>query len=247
MAFTFHHAEPKIWTGPYGRIPGETTVFHVRMHPRKAQMWPLVLMAKDSDLGSCWAVDGPEADELAKTVLKAKGFLGGGSGGEFLINEFGQVLVPSPSGDGRRVYAGRVEGRLRFENPFDPGAAIDLSEDSGLSCGDPWPIPYVGCQYNLAAGGWVYTTLETRDGTTYPRLQSDCTYLIQSLRRIRPTGAVRFIVNPCGLVATKRHDGSQWHPVYVGRVRVGAWFEAEGSCGLNVVPQAATVISRKRR
>ena len=247
MAFLFHHADPTLWTGPYGRIPGETTVFHVRMHPRKAQVWPLVLQTQDADLGSCWAMDGPEIHELTKAVLKAKRFLGGGGGGEFLINEFGQVVVPSPGGTGRRAYAGRVEGRLRFENPFNPGEVVDLSDDSGLSVGDPWPVPYVGCQYNLAAGGWVYTTLETRDGTTYPRLQRDCTYLIQSLRQIRPFGAARFIVNPCGLVATKRQDGAQWHPVYVGRLRVGGWFEAEGGCGLNLVPQAATVIRPRGR
>lgn len=246
MSFRFHHVEPKLWTGPYGRIPGESTVFHVRTHPRKGVAWPLALLSQDSDLGSCWAVEGPEIHELAKSVVKAKRFLGGGQGGEFLINEFGQVLVPSPNGDGKRAYAGRIEGCLRLTNPFDSGGVFDLSDDANLQCGHPWRMPYVGCQYNLAAGGWIYTALETKDGTTYPRVPCDAGYLIQNLRQIRPYGAARFIVNPCGLVLTKRQEGSQWHPVYVGRLRAGGWFETDGGCGLNLVAQTADLGRRLR-
>jgi len=234
MAFIFHPTELKSWVGPYGRIPGDTTVFHVRTRPQKGKLWLLALLTQGADQGSCWAVDGPEIHELAKAVVKAKQFLGGGGGGEFLINEFGQVLVPSPNGDGKRAYAGRIEGTLRFENPFEPGRILDLSDDSGLKCGSAWTLPYVGCQYNLAAGGWVYTTLDTQEGATYPRLSRDGEYLIQSLRQIRPSGPARFIVNPCGLVLTKRQDGSQWRPVYVGRLRPGGWFETEGGVGLNL-------------
>src|SRR6267143_559908 len=126
MAFRFHAAEPKLWTGPYGRIPGETTVLHVRTHPRKGVAWPLALLNQDGDQGSCWAVDGPAVQDLAKAVLRAKRFLGGGGGGEFLVNEFGQVLVPAPTADGRRACAGRLEGALCLENPFD-GGVFDLS------------------------------------------------------------------------------------------------------------------------
>lgn len=238
MSFRFHQAKPKLWTGPYGRIPGESTVFHVRTHPRQGVPWPLALLSQDSDLGFCWAVEGQEIHELARSVVKAKQFLGGGQGGEFLINEFGQVLVPSSKGDGKRVCAGRIEGCLRLTNPFDSGI-LDLSDDSNLKCGHPWRMPYVGCQYNLAAGSWIYTTLETKDGTTYPRVPRDAEYLVQSLRQIRPYGAARFIVNPCGLVLTKRQEGSQWRPVYVGRLRAGGWFETDGGCGLNLVTQKA--------
>lgn len=237
MAFSFHAAEPKLWTGPYGRIPGDSTVFHVRTHPRRGHAWLLTILNQDSDQGFCWAVDGPAVNDLIKAVLKAKRFLGGGGGGEFLINEFGQVLVPSPNGDGRRACAGRVEGRLRFENPFESRKVFDLADDSELECGDPWLMPYVGCQYNLAAGGWIYTTLETREGSTYPRLQRDAGYIIQLLRQIRSYGPVRFIVNPCGLVLTKKQDGFKWDPVYVGRLRPGGWFETEGGHALNLVSQ----------
>lgn len=239
MSFKFHPLQPKLWAGAYGRIPGDSTVFHLRTHPRKGTPWPVALLPQDSDLGSCWVVDGPEVHELAKSVLKAKQFLGGAQGGEFLINEFGQVLVPSPKGDGRRAYAGRLEGSLRLLNPFEPGSVFDLSDDSGLQCGDRWRLPYVGCQCNLAAGGWIYRTVETKDGTTYPRLLRDSEYLIRSLRQIRPSGAVRFIVNPCGLVLTKRQDGSQWHPAYVGRLQAGGWFDTEEGCAVNLVSWSA--------
>ena len=234
MSFTFHNAEPKLWTGPYGRIPGESTVFHVRTDSRKGQSWPMAILSRDGDQGFCWAADGPGVRDLVKAVIKGKSFLGGGGGGEFLINEFGQVLVPASAGDGRRAYVGRIEGALRLENPFEPGEVIDLSDDAGLECGDTWPMPYVGCQYNLAAGGWIYTTLETRDGPTFPRLRANGDYLIRSLRGLRPYGATRFIVNPCGIVATKRHDGFEWEAVYVGRLRHGAWFETEGGHPLNL-------------
>lgn len=234
MAFRFDAAEPKLWTGPYGRIPGQTTVFHVRTHPRKGVAWPLALLNQDGDQGSCWAVDGPAVQDLAKAVLRAKRFLGGGGGGEFLINEFGQVLVPAPTGDGRRAFAGRLEGPVCLENPFD-GGVFDLSNDSNLACGNPWPMPYVGCQYNLAAGGWIYTTLETKDGSTYPRLPRDGEYVVRSLRRIRPSGPARFIVNPCGLVLTKQPEGSKWNPVYVATLKPGAWFETDAGHPLNLV------------
>jgi hypothetical protein len=239
MSFRFDAVESKLWTGPYGRIPGESAVFHVRTHSRRGQPWPLVLLNQGSDQGICWAVEGPAVHDLTKAVLKAKRFLGGGGGGEFLINEFGQVLVPSPTGDGRRAYAGRIEGRLCFENPINAGTVFDLSNDSSLECGDSWPMPYVGCQYNLAAGGWIYRTVETREGLTFPRLQRDGDYLIRSLRQVRPSGAARFIVNPCGLVLTKRHDGLKWDAVYVGRLRAGGWFDTEGGHPLNLPFQTA--------
>ena len=237
MAFKFHPVELKSWTGPYGRIPGDSNAFHLRTHPRKGRPWLMTVLTQDADQGSCWAVDGPAIHELAAAVIKAKRFLGGGGGGEFLINEFGQVLVPSPNGDGKRAYAGRIEGSLRFEDPFSSGGVFDLSDDTDLQCGARWRLPYVGCQYNLAAGGWIYTSLDTKDGTTYPRLTCDGQYLIQSLRQIRSSGAVRFIVNPCGLVLTKRQDGAQWHPAYVGRLRPGGWFQTDGGVGLNLAPQ----------
>src|SRR5215472_3072519 len=127
MTFKFHPVELKSWIGPYGRIPGDSNAFHIRTHPRKGKPWLMTILTQNADVGSCWAIDGPAIHELAAAVIKAKRFLGGGGGGEFLINEFGQVLVPSPNGDGKRAYAGRIEGGLRFEDPFRSGGVLDLS------------------------------------------------------------------------------------------------------------------------
>jgi len=55
--------------------------------------------------------------------------------------------------------------------------------------------------------------------------------LITNLRKVRDTGAVRFIVNPYGIVLTKRPIGSWndqiWEPVFIGHVNFERWFEKE--------------------
>ena len=58
--------------------------------------------------------------------------------------------------------------------------------------------------------------------------------LIEALRSIRRYGAVRFIVNPYGLVLTKRPPAGRWsaeelwEPVFVGKINLDLWFEKEG-------------------
>jgi hypothetical protein len=239
MTFQFRAARPTLYTGFYGRIEGEAAVFHIRLHPRLNRLWPMIVVSRDGDRGSCWAVESETANALAQSVVEGKKFFGRASGGEFLVNEYGEALVPSSHGDGRRVFVGRVHGALRFSNPFDATNVIDLSDDLGSDSGDLSSLPYIGSQYNLAAGGWIYRTLQTKDGRTFPRLEKPCDELIRTLRKIRPYGAVRFIVNPCGIIMTKRHDGDEWKPVYVGRVRAASWFSSDLGNPLNLIAPRA--------
>ena len=86
-------------------------------------MWPTIEWQTEEGTGTCSAVRCAAAEELANAVERAKRHAGGGGGGSFVINEFGQVLVPASDGGGRRFLAGQLEGRLLFENPFDPNDA----------------------------------------------------------------------------------------------------------------------------
>jgi hypothetical protein len=216
------------WGGRYARIPGDTTVFHLR----GAQGAPRISLDWDrrDRVIELVAATQPALERLMNAIAAGKQFLDGHSTsqrGQFVVNEFGQVLVPSSAGDGRRAVVGMIEGAMPFVNP-EGGSPVDMADARGLSCGDVWPYPYVGTPYNLHSGSFIYFW---RGETEQPPLQDED--LIARLRQIRPWGAVRFIVNPWGLVATKRpptgawtRDEQQWQPVFVGPIDPSRWFEA---------------------
>src|SRR5262249_19091367 len=120
-----------------------------------------------------------------------------------------------------------------FKDPFEDDALIDLGDVKGLRCGDRWAKPYVGCPYNLNRGSriYFYRMAEKGGGSEYPRAQDE--ELIRALRTVRRWGPARFIVNPHGIVLTKRPpDGGsqaeeQWEAVFVGRINLKLWFEKE--------------------
>ena len=230
-SFRFLPTHPRPWTGRYARIPGETTTLHVkhgRKQPRVVICWKVDGLTLDCD-----AVDSPDARSLAAAVVEAKSAMGGDLGGSFQINEFGQVLVPASDGLGQRYIAGECSGLPRFQDPRDE-RIFTLCGDSGLTSGDPWPLPYVGIPYNLSAEDQVYFWREDETGAEMeapPRLDPS---LVTTLRKIRPNGAVRFIVNPEGVILTKRRSmgplwgaDSDWHSVYVCRLDLRAWFDKE--------------------
>jgi hypothetical protein len=214
----------------YARIPGDCTVFH--LHHIGNRLWPVILWEADGR-ATCKAVECDAAAKLAASVDRAKRFAGGNGTGSFIINEFGQVLVPASDGSGRRYLAGRLTGCLLFENPFCPEELIDLGDDDRLQPGDPWKLPYLGMPYNLHRNSTIYFCKEDESGgrTTFPPRQDPG--LIRAIRSIRPTGAVRFIVNHAGLVLTKcppegrSTPEESWQPVYVGSITPDLWFEKE--------------------
>jgi hypothetical protein len=193
----------KEWKGRYARIPGDTA-FHVE-----------------------------GINSLIKSVVSAKRKMGGRGGGSFQINEFGQVIVPASDGSGRRLFVGEIKGPILFENPLENNCFLDLSKVYGLKKGDTWTLPYVGIPYNLNKRSKIYFYRNYEEGgkSEYPVRQDQ--QLIGALREIRRYGGIRFIVNPFGIVLTKKPPEGKWEmdekwtPVYVGRINYNSWFQKE--------------------
>jgi len=219
-----------IWLGRYGRIPGDSSVFHIKNYNN---WWPVIIWCLNDEKAQCPACNRVSVEDLVNRVNRAKQRMvpSNQGGGEFLINEFGQILVPSPFGDHIRMKAGELNGKILFENSFNNGI-IDLWDDHGLVCGDSWPLPYIGCQYNLSQNHNIYYWHSEKKYKELCPIQDQ--ELIDRLRCIRRYGPVRFVVNPGGLVLTKRPPldrpwmmEERWDPVYVGRINYQKWFLKE--------------------
>ena len=221
----FQSCQPRRWYGRYSRIPGDKSVFHLTYFG--GRMWPVIYWETDEGTGTCAACQCDAAEQLADAVELAKRRAGGRGGGSFIINEYGQVLVPASDGLGRRYLAGRLTGRVLFENPFDPDDLIDLGDDEHLQPGDPWKLPYVGFPFRLSKRNKIYAIRDDEDGRFVDFAPANDPVLIHSLRSIRGRyGSVKFIVNYCGLVVTKAEE-HDWHPVFAGRINRNLWFTME--------------------
>ena len=159
----FYPSEPISWYGRYARIPGELTAFRVVLHD--GEWWPVVdWSSPDGDeTGRGLLENRQRAMALARAVNQAKRQMRGQNGGSFLINEFGQVLVPSSRGNGERRFAGVWDGELKFSNPFAPQEELVLTSDTGLNSGDLWSGPYVGMMYQLSRRHEIYFWHQTGD------------------------------------------------------------------------------------
>lgn len=229
--FEFQPTEARRWDGRYTRIPGETTVFHVRHIEgalRVAIDWDI-----DADRCTCVALGGAAVEVLAEKVVQAKRKMGGHGGGSFQINEFGQVLVPASDGDDRRLLVGQTRGSLRFDDPRD-GGTFTLGDADGLSSGDPWPLPYIGMYFNVGRRGRVYCKREGEESSEAEYLPRSNPKLVKALRGIRGHVPIRFLVNPERIVLTKRqlpgqmyYSDEDWEPTFVGKLDLRQWFEKE--------------------
>lgn len=206
-------------------------MFHVQTV--EGRWCPVILWQREDELGTCVAIDSPAVRQLTEAVRAAKRQFGGTGGGSFQINEFGQVLVPASDNSRRRHLAGEVSGAICFKDPFQDEGVIDLGDVAGLRCGDPWHKPYVGCPYNLSGRSRIYFYRIDAVGGVSEYLPAQDIELIGALRTVRRAGPARFIVNPAGVVLTKRppHGGwraeEQWEPVFVGRICLSRWFDKE--------------------
>lgn len=229
--FKFHKSKFFWWHGRYGRLIGGS-YWKVALNNEILVVWhvdndtKLILQAKKS----------PEIEKLAQAVNEAKQIMGSYGGGVFSINEFGQVIVPSADGDGRRIYVGEIEGKILLKNPYEDSRSsrwIDISDDSNFKLGDLWPYPYLGIVYRLSNNNRIYYVEESEDErrAVFPVTQDEV--LVKKIRTIRKYGFVRFIVNPYGIVLTKKPtiSGSdyteEWQSIYVGRIDYNKWFEKE--------------------
>jgi hypothetical protein len=220
MTTAVQACEPTLWTGRYGRVMGDSAVFHLRY--ARGRLWPVVIWETDSEIVTCHAADSMAARELVATVARAKRHAGGDGGGSFLINEYGKIIVPASDGDGRRFLAGRINVPLLFDNPLLSGTSIDLGDAGNCRNGDSWNLPYVGVPYHLHRNGRIYFYQYDDQGghSVHPPKQD--LELIRAIRHLRPYGPVRILVTPGGLVLTKISSGMQtspeesWQPVFVG-------------------------------
>ncbi|MBT2989953.1 MAG: hypothetical protein KME65_13445 [Candidatus Thiodiazotropha sp. (ex Ctena orbiculata)] len=220
------------WKGRYARIPGDASVLHLKWVDGRYRT--SIYWSRDDEIATCVATDSAEEMALAEAVSEAKRTMGGNGGGSFQINEFRQVIVPSSQGGMKRLLVGEISGEMGFDYPWEEGYMFDLSDVDGYDSGDIWERPYIGMRFNLSKGSKIYFWQEGREGgqSLYPERQDE--ELIRKLRAIRSWGAMRFIVNPWGIVLTKRPqqdawkgDDSAWVPVYVGRINPGNWFKKE--------------------
>ena len=229
----FTASKPRIWSGKYSRIPGDNSTLHVTMVDGRWQ--PNARRSIGADTAQCNMVISSASTALASAVIDGKKLLGGSDGGSFLINEFGQVLVPAQNYSTRSgnqiALVGTISGPLMFNDPFSNDAPFDFSDTSILQSGSAWERPYVGLQYNLSKSNeiyfWDYTS--TAGKKVVPPIQDSA--LISAIRQIRPRKAVRFLVSYNGIVLTKVPVGDLseefWEPRYVGRINKRRWFAKE--------------------
>ncbi len=234
MPCHFHVSKPKLWDGRYDRIPGDGSVFHLRYRLSMGRFWPMAEGQWGRERAEYWFEECKAVRQLADAIGQAKRQFNGAEGGCFVINEWGQVIIPSGAGDRRRYFVGVLEGSWSLVAPDDSSSIVSLDEDDGLACGDPWPWPYVGIPYHLSKSGRLYFVHRApgRDIVEYAPRQY--TGLIRAIREVRRWGAVKFIVNPFGLVLTKQPNRDDWNeehwdPVYVGRLNYQYWFAKESA------------------
>lgn len=228
--FEVNPAAPRVWSGRYARIPGETTTLHVQ---RVNGEWrPVVKWAVDDTTAVCPMCTSDGATALSSVVNRGKAFLNGGEGGSFLINERGQILVPASNRNDYRVaIVGECAGPLDFENSAAGHGTFNLADDNDLNPGDSWDRPYIGVQHQLSRWDEFYFWEEDADegGKILPQAQDG--ELVGALRRLRGHGPVRFVAVYGGFALTKVPVGSwprqRWEPHYVGRIDFRKWFRKE--------------------
>ncbi|HBF99998.1 MAG TPA: hypothetical protein DDW87_00290 [Firmicutes bacterium] len=222
----FHSAGILEWEGRYNRIAGDLSVFHV---VRKGRGFVIQALVKTWEGKVIYeAVPNQNVKEMTEAINEVKSRHNGQSGGSFLLNEFGQVLVPTISK--QRFCVGHTTGVMLLRN-LDTQDIIDLSNDTGLETGDPWELPYVGMVYNLNGRSQLYYWNEATQESEKPPAQDRD--LIAKIRSVRRSGSIRLVVNPYGVVSTKvprgvfDPDEDTWEPVYIGRVDYNKWFAKE--------------------
>ncbi len=225
---------PFRWSGRYKRVPGDAWALHVT---RIGDQWrPYGYRSINDETAQCLMAESEASEALALAVNAGKRALGGRDGGSFLINEFGQVLVPtqveSSFGDDQVVIVGVLEGPLFLHDPFDNNKPVDFADTTGLQTGSDWERPYFGIPYNLSFDNEIHFRDESNVSSlwTYPVTQDP--ELVEAIRQVRPRKYIRFFVSYGGLVLTKAEVGrwpnKQWEPRYVGRIDVNKWFTKEG-------------------
>jgi hypothetical protein len=165
--------------------------------------------------------------KLVERVNDVKTAMRSQPGGQFYINEYGDLLVPDGTG-GNCYYAGHYEQTLEFE--YD-GVIISPQAPAGLKPGEEWKGPHAGISYVLAAGGQdvKYTAKDGRRRTEH-RL-SDALGMPAArataarITAIKGSSGGRFYINErCELFAPVAQNDYE-HFVYIGHLEDSPWFD----------------------
>lgn len=117
--FAFKVSITKPWQGRYRRPLGETSTFKLK-YTMEHGFWPVVEWDRSEGRLICTACDCNSIEELVKAINKVKVRISGEEGGAFVINEFGQVIVPyigvkyNLRGDSNICYYDRKLGSIEY-------------------------------------------------------------------------------------------------------------------------------------
>ena len=220
MPISFESCNPVKWEGFY-RIPaGRETRYHASANDQLYFEW------KDSGYNfKCPAEDDAGVDQLVSAVNNLKEQKAGQRGGGFIINEFGQVIVPYFGMNDYPYLVGTCDGSLYFEDPWDDDDMLTLNV-SGYSHGDKWDLPYLGIKYNLSNNDKIYFIEQSHIGQDFIYLDKNYISLVKLLRKIRPFGGATFIVNTYGhIVMKKKISTKNWEAIYVAKLDYDKWYD----------------------
>ena len=113
----------------------------------------VVTLTYEAANGERWYPSTRDHPDLVAAVNSVKLAQGQAPGGQFYINEYGQVLVPVADGTyyvATESYDAPLE--FQFEGKTLSGLGVDL-EGRPLEPGDLWVGPHPGIPYKLRAGG----------------------------------------------------------------------------------------------
>jgi len=96
----FHTCQPMPWHGRYGRVMGDSGVFHLRY--TGGHLWPVLIWETDAGAATCRAIDCAAAVGLVDSVARIKRCFGGGGGGH-VRNAVEQRDTLHPVGSGHAL------------------------------------------------------------------------------------------------------------------------------------------------
>ena len=221
---------PALFDGYFGKETGHPFCFRVRPH-NAAKFWPAAdwtVAKKQLDIPFMRAPEQPHDTaprDLAVAVSEIVKLNGARMDGAFIINEFGNVLVPTR--DASQVFhVGDWRGTIWLQDALHPaGEPIELYGSEGLRTGDTWKHPYIGASYNtMVVGNRVLLVSRNAKSTTVvPGYFEEA--VLPLLRQVHWDLKMQFLVTFGGLLLTRAalSPGVPEPPVFCGTLDLERW------------------------
>jgi len=150
----------------------------------------------------------------------------GQPGGAFYINEYLDVIVPTPDGS---MFAGQYEKPLEFE--LDGTTIIGPRPPASLLPGQLWPGPHVGIDYTMVATAddiryeRMVTTTRTREELLSDYVGTDkASALARRLSQEKGRRGGGIYINEAGEFFASVEKNGNWEYRYLGPLEDDAWF-----------------------